>query len=185
MSRIGRLPIAVPAGVDVKIQDHLVSVKGPKGELSREIHPDMVVRVEDGSIFVERPSDSKQHRSLHGLSRTLVNNMVEGVTKGYSKTMQVIGVGFRAHMEGNNLVLNVGYSHAVTVEPRPGITFEVGQDTNTRMPFVIVSGINKEVVGQQAAELRKIRKPEPYKGKGIKYSTETIRRKVGKAAGKK
>lgn len=181
MSRIGKLPIDLPQGVEIKIDHANVTVTGPKGVLSRELHRDMAIRVEDSKIYVDRPTDSKNHRSLHGLTRTLVANMVEGVTNGFQKTLQVIGVGYRAQMTGDNLTLQVGYSHPVEITPKPGVDFEVGQDPATRMPFVLVRGINKEMVGQQAAEIRKIRPPEPYKGKGIKYSTETVRRKAGKA----
>jgi large subunit ribosomal protein L6 len=181
MSRIGKLPIAVPQGVEITMEGALVTVKGPKGVLSRELHPDMKLRVEDSQILVDRPTDNKTHRSLHGLTRTLVANMVEGVTTGYQKVLQVIGVGYRAQMNGTTLNIQVGYSHPVDVEPKPGIEFEVGQEGNTRIPTITVRGINKETVGQQAAEIRKIRPPEPYKGKGIKYSTETVRRKAGKA----
>ena len=181
MSRIGKAPIPVPSGVDVRIVDGAVIVKGPKGTLSRVIHPSMIVKLEDGVIQVERPSDGREHRSLHGLTRTLIANMVEGVTKGYEKILQVHGVGYRAQMSGSNLNLQVGYSHPVDITPRPGITFEVGQEANTRLPLVFVRGIDKEVVGQQAAEVRAVRKPEPYKGKGIRYSTEVVRRKAGKS----
>lgn len=181
MSRIGKMPIPVPSGVDVQIQDSVVTVKGPKGVLSQAIHPDMKVKVEDGIILVERPSDIKMHRALHGLSRTLVANMVEGVTNGFKKVLEIHGVGYRASLIGPNLQLLVGYSHPVEMTPRPGIEFEVGQETNTRMPLVTVKGIDKQVVGQQAAEVRAVRKPEPYKGKGIRYQGEQVRRKAGKS----
>ncbi|MBI2842772.1 MAG: 50S ribosomal protein L6 [Armatimonadetes bacterium] len=180
MSRIGKMPVVLPAGVDVTTDDHTVKVKGPKGELSQAVHPDMKVSIEDGKVLVERPSDNGEHRSLHGLTRSLIANMVEGVTNGYQRTLEVRGVGYRAQLEGKNLVLQVGYSHPVTVVPRPGIDFEVGQDTNTRQPFVVVRGIDKQVVGQQAAEIRRVRPPEPYKGKGIRYQGEYVRRKAGK-----
>jgi len=195
MSRIGQLPIPVPSGVQISQEDGVLTVKGPKGTLSRELHPAINIKVEDSKIICERPSDSKEHRSLHGLTRTLVNNMVVGVTQGYEKKLQVIGVGYRAEMQGKNLVLSVGYSHPVTVEPMEGISFEVGQETNNRVPFIIVRGIDKEVLGQQSAEIRRIRPPEPYKfvvaqgmhGKGIRYAGERVRKKEGKAgaAGKK
>jgi large subunit ribosomal protein L6 len=181
MSRIGKLPIDLPKGVEINIDQARVTVKGPKGELTRDLHRDMKIVVEDGKILVQRPTDSKTHRSLHGLTRTLVANMVEGVTNGYQKILQVIGVGYRAQMNGDALTLQVGYSHPVEITPKAGVEFEVGQETNTRIPLIFVRGINKEVVGQQAAEIRKVRPPEPYKGKGIKYSTETVRRKAGKA----
>jgi large subunit ribosomal protein L6 len=181
MSRIGRAPIPVPSGVEAKIEGSTVTVKGPKGTLTREVHPEMIVKLEDGNILVERPSDIATHRSLHGLTRTLIANMVEGVTKGYEKVLHIHGVGYRAQMNGSNLVLQVGYSHPVEIVPRPGIQFEVGQEVNTRMPLIMVRGIDKQVVGQQSAEVRAVRKPEPYKGKGIRYSTEVVRRKAGKS----
>lgn len=181
MSRIGKMPIPIPGGVEVQVENSVVTIKGPKGTLTKSIHPDMIVRVEDGNILVERPSDDKLHMSLHGLTRTLIANMVEGVTKGYEKLLEIHGVGYRAQMVGPKLQLQVGYSHPVEIAPRPGIQFEVGQDVNTRMPLVTVRGIDKEVVGQQAAEIRAVRKPEPYKGKGIRYSTEVVRRKAGKS----
>lgn len=181
MSRIGRMPVPVPDGVKVQIVENTITVEGPKGTLSRTIHPDLHIELEDGNILVKRSSDEREHRALHGLTRALIANMVEGVTKGFQKTLQINGVGYRATLNGPVLTLQVGYSHPVEIVPRPGIQFEVGQDTNTRMPFVIVRGIDKQVVGQQAAEIRAVRKPEPYKGKGIKYSTEVIRRKAGKS----
>lgn len=181
MSRIGKLPVPVPSGVDIQIQGSAVTVKGPKGTLTRNMHPDMMINLEGGNVVVTRPSDEALHRSLHGLTRTLVANMVDGVTKGYEKILQIHGVGYRAQVNGANLVLSVGYSHTVEIVPRPGIQFEVGQEANTRLPLVFVRGIDKEVVGQQAAEVRAVRKPEPYKGKGIRYSTEVVRRKAGKS----
>jgi large subunit ribosomal protein L6 len=197
MSRIGQMPIQVPDAVQVTQDNGSITVQGPKGTLSRALHPAIKVRVEDNKIVCERPSDSKEHRSLHGLTRTLVNNMVVGVTQGYERRLDVLGVGYRAEMQGKNLVLQVGYSHPVIVEPMPGIEFEVGIDTRAgfvvsgqvaRMPFVIVRGIDKEIVGRQAANIRAVKPPEPYKGKGIRYSGEYIRLKAGKqgkAAGKK
>ena len=182
MSRVGNTPIPVPSGVEAQIENKVVTIKGPKGTLTRNVHRDMVVKVVDGEIIVERPSENKMHKSLHGLTRTLIANMVEGVTKGYEKVLEVHGVGYRAQMAGPNLTLQVGYSHPVEIAPRPGIEFEVGQAVNTRMPLITVRGIDKEVVGQQAAEVRAVRKPEPYKGKGIRYSTEEVRRKPGKSA---
>jgi large subunit ribosomal protein L6 len=182
MSRIGKQPIPLPRGVELIRNNGTVQVKGPKGTLQRVLPSDMEVKVEDGRIEVLRPSDSKQHRSLHGLTRTLVANMVKGVTEGYSKTLEIQGVGYRATMAGRNLNLSVGYSHGVEVIPKEGISFEVGQDTNTRNFFVKINGIDKEVVGQQAAEIRSVKKPEPYKGKGIRYQGEQIRRKAGKTA---
>jgi len=176
MSRVGRLPVTVPAGVEVKVKDHLVTVKGPKGELINKIHPDMQVSVEDGQVFVTRPSDDKQHRALHGLTRALVQNMVDGVTKGFSKTLDLVGVGYRAVLQGKKLVLTVGYSHQVEIEPEDGLEIEVPAANK-----IIVKGIDKEKVGALAAKIRAVREPEPYKGKGIKYDNEVIRRKAGKA----
>jgi large subunit ribosomal protein L6 len=181
MSRIGKRPIPLPKGVEIKVGEGEVTVKGPKGTLTKLIHPEMILKVEDSTLVVERPSDGKEHRSLHGLTRTIVANMVEGVTNGYSKTLEVHGVGYRAAMAGRNLSLAVGYSHGVEIPPRPGIEFEAGVDTQTRIPFVVVKGIDKELVGQTAARLRMIRKPEPYKGKGIRFRGEQIRRKAGKS----
>lgn len=182
MSRIGNAPIPIPSGVDVQIEESKVTVKGPKGSLSWDFSPEMMVKLEDGKIIVSRPSNGRTHRSLHGLTRTLIANMVEGVTNGYERVLEVHGVGYRAQLAGPALVLQVGFSHPVEIAPRPGITFEVGQDTNTRMPRIFVRGIDKQVVGQQAAEVRAVRKPEPYKGKGIRYFNEVVRRKAGKAA---
>ncbi len=189
MSRIGQLPIQVPSGVQISQADGELTVKGPKGTLTRQLPAGITVKVEDGSITCQRPSDSRDHRALHGLTRTLVNNMVIGVTQGYEKRLQIIGVGYRAELQGQNLVLSIGYAQPATVEPMEGISFEVGQETNTRIPFIIVRGIDKEVLGQQAAEIRAIRPPEPYKyvvsqgmhGKGIRYQGEVVRKKAGKA----
>lgn len=195
MSRIGQLPIPVPSGVQISQANGELTVKGPKGTLCRQLPPAISVKIEGDTILCERPSDAKPHRALHGLTRTLVNNMVVGVTVGYEKKLQIIGVGYRVELQGANLVLSVGYSQPVTVEPMDGVTFEIGQETNTRIPFIIVRSINKENLGQQAAEIRGIRPPEPYKyvvsqgmhGKGIRYFGEVVRKKVGKAgaAGKK
>jgi large subunit ribosomal protein L6 len=182
MSRIGKQPIQLPRGVEVTRNNGHVQVKGPKGTLQRSIPADMDLKVEDGRLEVVRPSDSKEHRSLHGLTRTLVANMVTGVTEGYTKTMEIHGVGYRATMAGQKLNLSVGYSHGVEVIPKEGISFEVGQETNTRLFFVKITGIDKELVGQQAAEIRAVKKPEPYKGKGIRYQGEAVRRKAGKTA---
>ena len=179
MSRIGRMPIVIPAGVTVKIEDNLVAVKGPKGELSRKINKDMLLELEDSKLTVSRPSDDKDHRAMHGLSRTLIANMVIGVSTGYSKTLEISGVGYRAAKAGNNLNLTLGFSHPVVVEPPQGIAFDVPAPNR-----IVVSGINKETVGELAAQIRTLRKPEPYKGKGIKYEGEIIRRKAGKAGGK-
>lgn len=180
MSRIGRKPITVPSGVDITLNNNVITVKGPKGTLTREIHKDMKVTVEDNQILVERPSDNKLHRSLHGTTRSVVNNMVGGVTEGYSKTLELVGVGYRASKSGEKLVLNVGYSHPVEITPEAGIEFEVPSNTK-----IIVKGINKERVGEYAANVRAVRAPEPYKGKGIKYEGERIIRKEGKAGKKK
>lgn len=180
MSRIGRAPITVPAGVTVKIEDNFVTVKGPKGELARQINKDMILKQEADVITVERPSDEKTHRSMHGLSRTLINNMVVGVHTGYSKNLEIAGVGYRAAKTGNNLNLTMGFSHPVVIEPPTGITIDVLAPTK-----ITVSGANKEEVGAMAAKIRSVREPEPYKGKGIKYEGEIVRRKVGKAGGKK
>ncbi len=176
MSRIGRLPITVPAGVDVQVEGRSITVKGPKGTLSRELHPDMRIVREDGKLVVERPSEDKMHKQLHGLTRTLVNNMVTGVTTGYRKSLEITGVGYRAAKVGDKLQLSLGYSHPVEIEPPKGISFEV--ENPVRLAVV---GIDKELVGQVAAQVRASRKPEPYKGKGVRYAGETIRRKAGKA----
>lgn len=180
MSRIGRKPITIPSGVNVTIDNTLITVKGPKGTLSREFHRDMKISVEDNVLTVERPSDNKLHRSLHGTTRSVVQNMVSGVTDGFVKTLELVGVGYRANKSGNKLVLNVGYSHPVEIEPENGIEFEVPSNTK-----VIVKGIDKELVGATAAKVRSVREPEPYKGKGIKYEGERILRKEGKAGKKK
>jgi large subunit ribosomal protein L6 len=176
MSRIGKLPINIPAGLDITISEgNDVKVKGPKGELSTKINSDMKVTIEDGVLIVERPSDRKDHRALHGLSRALINNMVVGVTDGFSKTLQIVGVGYRAALQGKKLVLSLGLSHPVEIEEPKGITFEVPDQTT-----IIISGTDKQAVGEVAATIRKRRPPEPYKGKGIRYKDEYVRRKVGK-----
>jgi len=197
MSRIGQMPIPVPGGVQITQDGSVLTVKGPKGTLSRELHPAISIKQADGQIVCERPSDSKQHRSLHGLVRTLVNNMVVGVTQGYEKRMEILGVGYRAELQGKVVSLQVGLSHPAVIEPMDGVEFEVGVDTKAgfivsgqaaRMPFVILRGIDKEVLGQQAANIRGIKPCEPYKGKGIRYAGEHVRRKAGKqgkAGGKK
>ena len=184
MSRIGRMPIVVPKGVDVKIESlndggSSVTVKGPKGTLNQIMHKYIAIKNEGGTVLVTRSSDEKEHRSLHGLTRTLINNMVVGVTTGFSKELDIDGVGWRAQMQGKGVIFNIGYSHPVTIEEKPGITFEVPSPTK-----VIISGADKQKVGQTAAEIRKLRLPEPYLGHGIKYAGERIRRKAGKA-GKK
>ena len=181
MSRIGRMPITVPAGVTVTIADgNVVTVKGPKGELTRALRTEMTIKQEGTTITVERPSDEKLYRSLHGLTRTLLSNMIVGVTDGYKKELEVNGVGYRCNKDGKNLVMNLGYSHPVIIPEIEGITIEVPAPNK-----VIVSGCDKQMVGQFAAEIREKRPPEPYKGKGIKYVDEVIRRKVGKTGGKK
>ena len=181
MSRIGRMPITVPAGVTVNVAEgNVVTVKGPKGELTRALRSEMTINQEGNVITVTRPSDAKEHRSLHGLTRTLLNNMIVGVTDGYKKELEVNGVGYRCNKDGKNLVMNLGYSHQVIVPEIDGITIDVPGPNK-----IIVSGCDKQMVGQFAAEIREKRPPEPYKGKGIKYVDEVIRRKVGKTGGKK
>ena len=177
MSRIGRQPISVPAGVEVNLSGPTVIVKGPKGALSREVAEPIVVRQEDGVLVVERPNDERRSRALHGLTRSLVQNMVTGVTDGFSKELEIVGVGYRAALQGQSLQLALGFSHGVNVPAPDGITFEVPIPTR-----VIVRGVDKEQVGQVAANIRKIRKPEPYKGKGVRYLGERVKRKAGKAA---
>jgi large subunit ribosomal protein L6 len=177
MSRIGRKPIPVPAGVTVSIEPELVRVNGPKGELSERIHRDISVEQNDAELLVTRPTDRGEHRALHGLTRSLVANMVEGVTNGYTKTLEIQGVGYRATLKGKDLELALGYSHPVSIKAPDGIEFEVPQPTR-----VIVKGISKQVVGEIAANIRKQRPPEPYKGKGIRYEGEYVARKVGKRA---
>jgi large subunit ribosomal protein L6 len=176
MSRIGRLPIAVPSTVDVTIEGRRLTVKGPKGTLTRDLHPDMTVSREEDNLVVTRPTEQKSHKQLHGLTRTLVNNMVVGVTDGYRKGLEITGVGYRAVKVGEKLTLSLGYSHQIDIEPPSGISFEV--ESPTRLAVV---GIDKELVGQIAAQVRSTRKPEPYKGKGVRYAGEKIRRKAGKA----
>jgi large subunit ribosomal protein L6 len=187
MSRIGRAPITVPAGVAISVDEatNLVTVKGPKGELSQPIARELTVKNDDGKLEVERPNNQRRNRSQHGLARTLLNNMVVGVTTGHMKTLEVIGVGYRAQVQGRNLLLNMGYSHPITVEAPAGITFEVAADEKTRVQQIRVSGIDKQSVGQVAADIRKVRQPEPYKGKGIRYQGEVVRLKAGKRAAAK
>lgn len=180
MSRIGRAPITVPAGVEVKIDGSTVSVKGPKGTLTQSFNPNMAISLEGSEIHVTRPNDEKENRSLHGLTRTLIHNMVVGVTEGYSKELQIEGTGYRAAKEGKKLVMNLGYSHQVFFEDTDEITIDVPAPNR-----VIISGIDKQKVGQFAAEVREKRPPEPYKGKGIRYAGEYVRRLAGKAGGKK
>ena len=181
MSRIGKQPIAIPAGVEVKLAgENEITVKGPNGTLTRTLHRDMIIKQEGAEIIVERPSDDKKHRSLHGLTRTLVNNMVIGVTQGFVKELQINGVGYRAALQGKTLNLTLGYSHPVEYVPAEGITLEVPAPNR-----ILVKGANKELVGATAAKIREFRQPEPYKGKGIKYADEVIRRKEGKTGAKK
>mgnify|MGYP000248363076 CR=1 FL=1 len=179
MSRIGKMPITVPAGVTVTIEDNHVTVKGPKGELARQINKNMKLTMDNGVITVERPDDEKESRSLHGLSRTLINNMIIGVTQGFSKTLEINGVGYRAAKQGKAISFTLGFSHPCVMEPPEGITFDVPGPSQ-----IVVSGIDKEKVGAVAAEIRSLRAPEPYKGKGIRYVGEHIIRKVGKAGAK-
>lgn len=176
MSRIGKMPISIPAGVTVTIADSTVTVKGPKGELSRSVIPDMILKLEGDSLSVERPSDSKEHRAYHGLTRTLLANMVEGVSKGFEKSLDIVGVGFRAEKSGSNLTLRMGFSHPVEITPLSGISFELEGANRIK-----VLGINKEDVGEMAAEIRDVRPPDAYKGKGIRYTGEVVRLKPGKA----
>jgi large subunit ribosomal protein L6 len=179
MSRIGKHPVAVPAGVTVTINGNTLVVKGPRGELTRTLHPDMKVVMDNGSVTVSRPSDESNHKALHGLSRTLVSNMIEGVTKGYQKQLDIVGVGYKAEARPYGLQLALGFSHPVEYRAPQGIKLSAPQPTQ-----IVIEGANKEIVGQVAAELRSLRPPEPYKGKGIKYAGEQIRRKAGKAGGK-
>lgn len=180
MSRIGRMPVVVPAGVEVKVaENNEMQVKGPKGTLTQQLSSEMKITVENGQIIVERPSEDKRHKSLHGLTRTLINNMVVGVTQGYEKTLEINGVGYRASKSGKKLVLNLGYSHPVEMEEPAGLTIEVPAQNK-----IVVKGIDKQAVGEFAAKIRSKRAPEPYKGKGIKYDYEVIRRKEGKTGGK-
>jgi large subunit ribosomal protein L6 len=177
VSRVGRLPIEVPAGVEVKIDGSYVKVKGPKGEMEYTFSPEISIKNEDGTIVVERPTDQPMHRALHGTTRSVINNMIVGVSKGFERVLEIEGVGYRAELSGKNLVINVGYSHPVVVEPPEGISFDV--DMKVRQ--IKVLGYDKQAVGQVAADIRKIRPPEPYKGKGIRYQGEYVRRKPGKA----
>ncbi len=179
MSRVGRKPISLPKDVEFKMEGNVVTVKGAKGSLTQEIPADITIEQEDGQLILSRPTDNKQHRAFHGLSRALVANMVEGVTNGFEKKLELVGVGYRAQMQGSKLVINIGFSHPVEVDAPEGIEFEVPAATK-----ITVRGIDKQLVGNTAAHIRAIRKPEPYKGKGIKYENETIRRKAGKSGAK-
>ncbi|MBZ5216926.1 50S ribosomal protein L6 [Bacillus paralicheniformis] len=177
MSRVGKKLLEIPSGVTVTLNDNTVTVKGPKGELTRTFHPDMKIKIEDNVLTVERPSDNKDHRALHGTTRSIIGNMVEGVSKGFERGLELVGVGYRASKSGNKLVLNVGYSHPVEIVPENGIEIEVPSQTK-----VVVKGTDKERVGATAANIRAVRSPEPYKGKGIRYEGEMVRRKEGKSA---
>lgn len=179
MSRVGRKPISLPKDVEFKMEGNVVTVKGARGSLTQEIPADITIEQEDGQLILSRPTDNKQHRAFHGLSRALVANMVEGVTNGFEKKLELVGVGYRAQMQGSKLVINIGFSHPVEVDAPAGIEFEVPAATK-----ITVRGIDKQLVGNTAAHIRAIRKPEPYKGKGIKYENETIRRKAGKSGAK-
>ena len=178
MSRIGKMPVALPKGVEITEAEGTVSVKGPKGSLSLTVHPDMTVTLGEDELRVERPSDEKDHRALHGLTRALIQNMVTGVTDGFSKTLEIIGVGYRADLQGQGVTLNLGYSHTIEYVPAEGVSLECPNQTT-----IVVSGIDKQKVGQAAAEIRSFRPPEPYEGKGIRYRGEHVRRKAGKTAG--
>jgi large subunit ribosomal protein L6 len=178
MSRIGKMPVSITKGVEIKQTNGTVSVKGPKGQLELTPHPDMTVVIEESEVRVERPSDHKDHRALHGLTRSLIQNMVVGVTEGFSKTLEIVGVGYRADAKGKGIVLNLGFSHPIEYEPVDGVALECPNQTT-----IVVSGADKQKVGQAAAEIRSFRPPEPYKGKGIRYQGEHIRRKAGKTAG--
>ena len=178
MSRIGKLPVAVPAGVQVKIEGHTLTAKGPHGELNLNLHPDMKVSLEGAEVRVERPSEQQKHKALHGLTRTLVHNTLEGVAKGYSKTLEIQGVGYKAEQKGNSITVAVGYSHTIDYTPVAGVTLKCPNATT-----IVISGPDKQAVGHTAAVIRNFRPPEPYKGKGIRYRDEHVRRKVGKAAG--
>lgn len=179
MSRVGRKPISLPKDVEFKMEGNVVTIKGARGSLTQEIPADITIEQEDGQLILSRPSDNKQHRAFHGLSRALVANMVEGVTNGFEKKLELVGVGYRAQMQGSKLVINIGFSHPVEIDAPAGIEFEVPAATK-----ITVRGIDKQLVGNTAAHIRAIRKPEPYKGKGIKYENETIRRKAGKSGAK-
>lgn len=179
MSRIGKKPVVIPSNITVKLNGHSLSVKGPKGELNDTFHPNISLEIKENEIIATRSNDLKENRALHGLTRSLIQNMIIGVTDGYSKTLDIVGVGYRVELKENNLLINIGYSHPVYFMPPAGITLQAPTQTQ-----IVISGIDKQLVGAVASKIRSIRKPEPYKGKGIKYSTEVIRRKAGKTAGK-
>ena len=178
MSRIGKLPVEVPAGVQIKLEGNTLTAKGKQGELSLDVHPEMIVKVDGNTVIVERPSEQQKHRALHGLTRTLVANLVEGVDKGYKKTLEIVGVGYKAEPKGAGLVISVGFSHTIDYTPVAGVKLECPNPTT-----IVISGPDKQAVGHVAAEIRGFRPPEPYKGKGIRYQGEQIRRKAGKTAG--
>ncbi|MFQ6617283.1 MAG: 50S ribosomal protein L6 [Fidelibacterota bacterium] len=177
MSRIGKLPVAIPSGVEVVINGNLLTVKGPKGELSSKFHKDMEIKIEDNQINVLRPSDSRHHKALHGLTRSLINNMVEGVVNGFEKRLEMQGIGYSAELKGKRLILQLGFSHKIVFNPPEGIILEIPESNK-----IVVKGIDKQLVGQVAAKIRSFKEPEPYKGKGIRYSGEYVKRKAGKAA---
>lgn len=179
MSRIGKMPITIPKGVKVELNNNKIKVSGERGALEINIHPDIKVKVEEDKIYVSRPSDDRFHRSLHGLSRSLINNMIEGVFSGFEKTLEIQGVGYRAALDGGKMVIQLGYSHPINVDPPKGIEFEV-----EKQKIIKVKGIDKQLVGETAAKIRLLRKPEPYKGKGIRYVDEVVRRKIGKTGAK-
>lgn len=179
MSRIGKKPVVIPSNITVKLNGHSLSVKGPKGELNDTFHPNISLEIKENEIIATRSNDLKENRALHGLTRSLIQNMIIGVSDGYSKTLDIVGVGYRVELKENNLLINIGYSHPVYFMPPAGITLQAPTQTQ-----IVISGIDKQLVGAVASKIRSIRKPEPYKGKGIKYSTEVIRRKAGKTAGK-
>ncbi|MBS1724118.1 MAG: 50S ribosomal protein L6 [Armatimonadetes bacterium] len=184
MSRIGLKPVAVPGNVTVTIESGDVTVKGPKGELKTKIASSLTVKQEDGTLSIERPDNDRLNRSQHGLARTLINNMVEGVTNGHLKTLEIHGVGYRAALEGRTLVLSLGYSHQIKMNPPSGVDFEIKQEDKSRITTIVVKGIDKALVGQVAADIRKTRKPDPYKGKGVRYQGEVVKLRPGKRAGK-
>lgn len=179
MSRIGKMPINIPKGIKVDLNNNRIKVSGERGVLERDLHPDIQVKIEENKIYISRPSDDRFHRSLHGLTRSLINNMVKGVFSGFEKILEIQGVGYRATLEGGKMAIQIGYSHPVNVDPPKGIEFEV-----EKQKIIKVKGIDKQLVGETAAEIRLLRKPEPYKGKGIRYIDETVRRKVGKTGAK-
>ena len=178
MSRIGKRPVDVPKGVDVSVKDRTIRVKGPKGDLAFDVHPEMIVKVDGATVVVERPSEAATHKALHGLTRTLIANMVGGVTEGYQKALEIVGVGYKAERSGKGIKLSVGFSHTVQYDAPPGITIDTPSPTT-----VIIKGADKQMVGQVASEIRAVQPPEPYKGKGIRYQGEQVRRKAGKTAG--